>query len=358
MRVGLTPVDALRRRDRQAWAQLAECAAEPNPFLHPDFVLPAAAALRPRGLRLLHCEDEGGWLACLPVVPVLARRDVIGPGLASWRHEYCFLGTPLLAPGRIRDGVRGLVAGARRGLFLALDWVGEGLRDDGLGREPLLSERFDRAFATLHGPRAASPKRQAAAELRRRRRRFADAVGGELTLVEDAGLADTFLRLEASGWKGRAGTAMAMRPGHGDFFLAVCRAFARRDSLDLVALRGAGRIVAMQCNLRAGEGLFGFKLAYDETLARYSPGRQLAALARERHAGDERTLWIDSCSHPGAELLSGLWPERRSLRTLVVPVRGPLGATVRPGAAAVAAARRGRRRILALRSPATSAAAT
>lgn len=348
MRARLTPIGELTSSDRAAWAELAERAAEPNPFLHPDFVLPAASALRPRGLRVLHAEDEGGWLACLPVVPVLGRRDVPGPGLASWRHDYCYLGTPLLAPGRVGDGARGLLAGARRGLYLALDWVGDGVLDGALGVEPVAGERFERGFARRgSGPRVGS---SSARRLRRNRRRLAETLGDEPAAVEDPGLADAFLALEASGWKGRAGTAMAARSGHAGFFRAVCDSFARRDALQFLSLEAGGRRAAMQCNLRAGDGLVNFKVAYDETLSPHAPGIQLEVLALERLAGDERAAWFDSCAAPDDEVINRIWPQRRALGTLVVPTRAGFASVVRPGAAAMEGARRLRRRALELRA--------
>src|SRR5205085_10968765 len=69
----------------------------------------------------------------------------------------------------------------------------------------------------------------------------------------EAWLSD-FLRLEASGWKGRQGTALNCLAAERDFFLDMARAAFARRRLMLLALRCNGTPVAMQCNLRAGEG--------------------------------------------------------------------------------------------------------
>jgi len=53
MKASLSALTELRARDFEAWAELADNATEPNAFMHPDFVSLAAAALRPRGLRIL-----------------------------------------------------------------------------------------------------------------------------------------------------------------------------------------------------------------------------------------------------------------------------------------------------------------
>ena len=45
----------------------------------------------------------------------------------------------------------------------------------------------------------------------------------------------------------------------------------------MLAMQAGDRTVAMQSLLIAGDGLFCFKIAYDESLGRYSPGTQLMA---------------------------------------------------------------------------------
>jgi CelD/BcsL family acetyltransferase involved in cellulose biosynthesis len=310
--------------------------------------------MRPRALSVLRCEDEGGWVACLAVVPVRGRRDVLGPGLASWHHEYSFLGTPLLASGAEQEGARGLLGlvGARRRTgFLALDWVRSGPAGKALrsaGASAVVADQFERAFVFRPEPGASpgsplSAKR--AKELRRHQRRLAEALGGSPEIAERTGdprAPADFLALEGSGWKGRAATAMAARPGHGPFFTAICEAFARRGALQILSLEARGRRAAMQCNLRAGEGLFCFKVAYDEGLGLHSPGAQLEVGALEQFAGDEQARWMDSCAAPDAELINRLWPDRTTLNTLIIPADGAWAPATRSSAAVLGAVRRAR----------------
>lgn len=308
--------------------------------------------MRPRGLSLLRCEDEGGWVACLAVLPVRARRDVLGPGLGSWHHEYSFLGTPLMVPGREQDGARGLldlVRARRRTGFLALDWVRHGPANKalvGAGSAPVVTDRFERAFVLRrtqadNSEPLVSSKR--AKEMRRQRRRLAEGLGASPEVIDrtkDPQAPADFLGLEASGWKGRAGTAMSVRSGHGAFFASVCEAFARRDALQILSLEAPGHMAAMQCNLRAGEGLFCFKVAYDEGLAAHAPGVQLEVEALEQFVAGDQAMWMDSCAAPDAEMINRLWPDRTVLNTLVIPGGGAGGPVTRAGAAVLRAARR------------------
>ena len=360
MKASLSALTELRARDFEAWAELADNATEPNAYMHPDFVSLAAAALRPRGLRILRCEDAGGWAACLPVVPVAARRDILGPGIASWRHLYCYVGTPLVAAGAEVEGTRGLLDGARgrrAAGFLACDWVRSGPVSDGLAlaAEPIVTEEFSRGFVRRPPPGAgvvAPLGRRREKDLRRQQRRLAEALGGDIEVVERGDIpaaAREFIALEVAGWKGRKGTAMGSHPSHAAFLVAVCEAFAQRDAVQLLTLQGGGRVASMQCNLRAADGLLCMKVAYDEALAAYSPGRQLEVASLELFEQDRRAAWMDSCAAPDSELINRLWPQRTTMRTLILPT-GPLGrSSTRATATALHVARRARR-ILRARS--------
>jgi CelD/BcsL family acetyltransferase involved in cellulose biosynthesis len=96
----------------------------------------------------------------------------------------------------------------------------------------------------------------------------------------------------------------------------------------MLALRAGGRTVAMQSALIAGEGLFCFKIAYDESLGRFSPGtRLMAETASEFHRRSE-LKWFDSCAKPKGQPMERLWPDRRELSTILVPGAGAKGGAV------------------------------
>ncbi len=113
----------------------------------------------------------------------------------------------------------------------------------------------------------------------RRYRRFQEA--GRLTLRElsDATQLDhwigEFLRLEASGWKGRnRGPSPSTAPVASSFQKWRPARSWRNDSNCSVFFVD-DRPVALKCNLRAANGGFAFKIAYDEEFSKYSPGVQL-----------------------------------------------------------------------------------
>ena len=75
---------------------------------------------------------------------------------------------------------------------------------------------------------------------------------------------ERFLELEASGWKGREGGALAASDENLGFGRAVLQEASRRGRLHMVGIDCDGRPVARRCSLIAGDGSYAFKTAYDE----------------------------------------------------------------------------------------------
>jgi len=121
--------------------------------------------------------------------------------------------------------------------------------------------------------------------LRRRRRRMAEQGEVQYALVDakdgkalDTALADLF-EIEASGWKGREGTAIALRPELVGFYTQISRDAARRGALALGTVKLAGKVVAAHLSVVHGKRHFLIKIGYDESLHEYSPGQQMVSEA-------------------------------------------------------------------------------
>jgi CelD/BcsL family acetyltransferase involved in cellulose biosynthesis len=116
-------------------------------------------------------------------------------------------------------------------------------------------------------------------EIERRRRRLMEL--GELTMDVSTGgkdLRETLregLRVEASGRKGRLGTAISMDPATTSFYQDVARWGADEGLLRLSSLRLDGRTIAFDLSLQDAGSHYLVKTGYDEAFARYGPGALL-----------------------------------------------------------------------------------
>ena len=82
---------------------------------------------------------------------------------------------------------------------------------------------------------------------------------------------DEAMQVEASGWKGRIGTAMLSRLHTRQFYREMAQWAAERGILRLYLLRLRGRVVTMCLTLQQYGVCYMLKDGYDETLRRYSP---------------------------------------------------------------------------------------
>jgi hypothetical protein len=324
-----------------AWQGLAEQAEEPNAFLSPWLLLPAARAFgRGRTLRLLFFYAPHPTHKAQPDVLVgfsalEERRSSVGvpvPVTASFVHPALHLGTPLVRAGYTRAVVDRLLAyldDGRRVVTLR-ELRGDGpfhrALVDGLNERRWLHVGLRRTTRALLRPapdaeaylaQALAGKRRK--ELRRQHDRLHEQGGLDVATLapdEDPGpWLQEFLRLEAAGWKGREGEPMDGSPATRQFFDEAMREGHRQGRLHLMALRLGQRPIAMKLNLLAGDGAFAFKIAFDEQWARYSPGVQLE-IANVHWFHEQRLAWMDSCAHHARFMINHLWTDRRPIEML------------------------------------------
>jgi len=86
-----------------------------------------------------------------------------------------------------------------------------------------------------------------------------------------------FLEVEASGWKGNAGsgTAIKLHPELLHFYASLITDLAAVGAVVINCLRVAGTAIAAQFCLRDADTLYVLKLAYDERHTRLAPGNML-----------------------------------------------------------------------------------
>jgi CelD/BcsL family acetyltransferase involved in cellulose biosynthesis len=322
-----------------AWDELAENALEPNAFYESWALMPALRTYA-RGadlkIVLVYLSPDGTRkepLLC-GFVPLQRRRLHKGLPVAilePWQHLYCFLSTPLLRKGH-----------ATQALDVLFDWLNDDPRGGALLRLNLVSGDggFAKALTEVCGRRrrtsyvaqsycravieprsdAVSYIREALAgrhfkEYRRQERVLAKHGHYERRVLKAgddiADWAEMFLRLEAKGWKGEQGSALASSPADAEYFRQLVNGAAERGKLTMLGLFLNGEPLALKCNFASGAGSFAFKIAFDEAYAATSPGVLLELANIELLHDSASTHWMDSCAVAEHPMINRLWLERR-----------------------------------------------
>ncbi|MEQ9572033.1 MAG: GNAT family N-acetyltransferase [Nitratireductor sp.] len=316
---------------------------EPNIFFNPRFLAPAMPRLEDREVRLAVIRDgdrDKNRLRLL--VPFSVEKPAVPlgvPAMRTWSSPFGPLGTPLVD----RDDPVGVLEDffsmlGRKHLNLPRVLILPDLRMDGpvarlirtaamgLDLPVVTTSHSMRPFldSDLDGETylRTSLKSHHVREFRRLKRRLAET--GDLVYSvarqpdEIRNALETFLALEASGWKGRERTAMVIDRYRAAFAREAINRLAQRDlcrihtlSLDGVAI--ASLIVFVE----AGQA-YTWKTAYDENHAAFSPGTLLMIEVTRQHLDDPNIEATDSCAVPDHPIMSRLWSERREMGTMVV----------------------------------------
>jgi len=117
--------------------------------------------------------------------------------------------------------------------------------------------------------------------LRRRERRLEELGTLRCDVVRSGralpGALEAFYRLEAQGWKGQNGTAVAQRPQVKAFYDRLVERAAADGGVWIPLLTLSENPIAAQVLRVSGPTMFGLKTAYDEGYAKYGPGQVLTS---------------------------------------------------------------------------------
>lgn len=319
------------------WTELEAQSTEPNPFFCQWALLPALRLLPDESVHLIEIRSAIGQLdGLMPLVVDSHYRGTPLPVLAVWRHLHCFLASPLLRAGAEAPALRALLAWAAErcrtvlslplqrldgALYAALEGV-----TNASGCPFQIVEDYERPI--LYRPD--DPERyldevlssKDHRELRRKLGLLRKEGALEYEVLqrsEDVSpWLSEFLALEASGWKGEEGTALANDAMHRAMFEQIVRGAHRTHQVRMQRLRVGSKSVAMRVEFISGGEAALFKVAYDESMRRYSPGMVLE-VERIRHLHlDPDVTMIDSCTMPGNEVLERLWRGRRRVGAIEI----------------------------------------
>ncbi|HKF85756.1 MAG TPA: GNAT family N-acetyltransferase [Candidatus Limnocylindrales bacterium] len=268
------------------WDALCDRTAA-RPWVRPGWLRAWHDAFGRGPLRVITVRDEEGRVRAVAPVEVL-------PGEHRSPTNYHSPAFELLTEDRhaARDLASALFAGAPRRLSLAFVPATSPTRDL-LARHARRGGRdvFERVLERCPfvepdgdwGRYLQARRGHLVRELRRRRRGLERTGAVELEVVgerahepdELASRLDEFLRVEASGWKGERGTAIAATPATLGFYRTLATWLHARGALRLALLRHDGRAIAADFAVEAGGVHALLKTGYEPSYRSSSPGMLL-----------------------------------------------------------------------------------
>ena len=327
--------------DPSQWRALAQRAVEPNGYYLPAWELAVSATARGRtGASALPAMDGSSprLIGLMPVISLWRALKIPLPALVS-AHPYGTLCSPLLDRDAPLEAATCLLQQARdagaHALVLndvaldgaAMTSLNQVLSRDGL-KPRVLSSYIRASLDTTQDGEALLRDALGAKklkELRRQRHRLEEhgpVVFDVARAPDEIGPAlEAFLRLEASGWKGKRGTALVQHDGDAAFIRRAVPALAETAQCEIVTLRAGTTPVAAGIVLRHQDRAFFFKLGVDERFAKYSPGVQLTLDLTRHLCADPAIASADSTASADHPMINPIWRGRFAIGDVLIPLR-------------------------------------
>ncbi len=324
-----------------AWKRLMQVAVSRNPFFDPSFLLPAMQYLGEGKVSLLAIEAsqrnrKNTTSVLCGVIPVVFRKVYGLPmrTLEIWKHDQCFDCTPLIRTDCKKDAWRFMLEFINKDLkarlFSMNTVLGEGDFSNLLtehsfncGLSVFHRDAFTRAcFTPLNDEETylktfvAKSTRKGTLRLRRRLEQLGD-LNTEVIHDYDARLVSQFLDLEASGWKGTAGTALASKPTTKLFFEGMMQRCMNDGNAVVVRVTLDKRPIAMLIVLQQASRAAQFKIAFDEQFKEFTPGTMVEFDEISRMFSDA-IEYCDSCADPNHSMINRVWGGRVRFQSLVI----------------------------------------
>lgn len=333
-----TPDDFLSIKE--GWQRLEVEAIYPNIAYGYTYLTTAIKHLATSDIKMIVVEkqfDEDLPTQVVGIVPFQEKR-ILGLPLKAvelWKHDHCFDTTPLLAAEVATEAWKlacQFLFDQEKVRLISLDTI---------SAEPAIEEilrqaaneigmgRFDRASferAALR-PTANSDDYKSqfwSKSMRRDQRKLERRLGdrGQFRFEESnpdsdfAELANDFLRIEDSGWKGEQGTSLKSNRDTESFYHELIELSARNGNVRFVSLVLEEKRIGMLLDLRSAGTIYSYKSAYDHDYKDLFPGK-LCEMKNVELLHQAQVDVADSCTAPDNQVLNRIWGQKLKFQRVV-----------------------------------------
>jgi Acetyltransferase (GNAT) domain len=237
----------------------------------------------------------------------------------SWVTPLTPMGVPSVAPGAAL-AISGLINGLDAPILFRSLPLSHPVTEALLAQSPSsrIMAQWERAgldvsgsFETWLAENFDSKRRK---ELKRLKARLGEQGSLELAVLQPAEnltpFIENLLALEASGWKGKRGTAVAQDAAMARALRGGLAAMHERGRVRFWQMTLDGKPVASLFALIDGSEASLGKIAFDEAFAKYSPGVLLILEATQALFAEEHVLLADSNAIPDHPMINRIWRDR------------------------------------------------
>ncbi len=263
------------------------------------------------------------------------------PIAKTWNNGFLFSGTPLISGNNPQAAIKDLLTGARNELGAKAV----------LFQKVQIDRKFDNALAgltesTIAGYHLFNPHERAALvcdttyehwfnsnfsrkrrkEYRRLRNRLSD-IGNLQSVVWQSGQpvepwVEEFLHLEAAGWKGRCGTAIACSNEQTAHLKHSLPQLAQNGSLLFWKITLDNKPIASMFGFLENNQVWLGKMAFDEALSQYSPGVLVILDATRDLLARTGIQLADSSADPDHPMINNIWRDRVEVADYLIATPG------------------------------------
>jgi hypothetical protein len=321
----------------KAWADLVDDALEPNVFLEPSFAIPAAHFLgsgkHPVFLLVWEQVHQAPRSRLMALWPLMLPKALFSFVATTWRHDFSCLGSPLLRRSAALPSLNLIFDWLTRHhpniCFVSMNQIDQAgptyrlLQSFGSKNKRIYSvlDHYERAMLNMKTAQlrveelVSTKKRKDLHRQMRRLRELGDVAFGFVSEGADLrAKIETFIVLEAKGWKGEQKTAFLNNEAQLSFLRAMTGMMSQEAKCRVYWLSLNGNVIAANIMLLGRDNrVYFWKTAYDEAYRTSSPGVLLTIEMTDRLLQEKVFILADSCAMQNHPMIDHIWRDRIEL---------------------------------------------